>query len=244
MFKSWMISAVYYVGILACINAVISDVSLAWVPVALLVHLVGVLHQSVGMHRLFTHRSFQAPKLIHRLLTVMSVPVGLGSPIQWAFLHHVHHANVGTNLDPHKSSGKWSALFYRQYADIRHIRPPMSVARLAKDPVHLFVHSNYTVLLLLSWVFMYAVVQDFFLYAFLPGIAITHFVACLLDAFTHEQNGAGKNLEFAEFFAPASGEWYHKDHHANPSNCKFGRLDYGYFLVCFFTWLHARFSKA
>ena len=61
---------------------------------------------SIGMHRLFTHRTFE-PKnnIITVVLHFLSLITTIGGTIAWAATHRTHHKHSDTELDPHCVSG-------------------------------------------------------------------------------------------------------------------------------------------
>jgi stearoyl-CoA desaturase (delta-9 desaturase) len=56
---------------------------------------------SVGYHRLFTHRSFEATKRVRVLLAALGGMAGLGPVISWAAMHRRHHQYADRDGDMH-----------------------------------------------------------------------------------------------------------------------------------------------
>ncbi|MFN7963726.1 MAG: acyl-CoA desaturase [Thermoanaerobaculia bacterium] len=56
---------------------------------------------TVGFHRLFAHRSFQARTSVRVALAVAGSMAGQGPPIYWAALHRQHHQFSDQEGDPH-----------------------------------------------------------------------------------------------------------------------------------------------
>lgn len=64
----------------------------------------------MGYHRLLTHRSFQPPKWIERLLAICGTLALEGGPISWVATHRIHHQLSDKPGDPHTPrDGKWWA---------------------------------------------------------------------------------------------------------------------------------------
>ncbi len=64
---------------------------------------------TVGYHRLLTHRSFQTSKWLRAAITVMCAQYS-GSPMAWVGAHRVHHTVSDTAADPHTpTKGFWFA---------------------------------------------------------------------------------------------------------------------------------------
>ena len=65
------------------------------------------LGNTVGYHRLLTHRAFKANRPTRWLLTLLGA-LHSGSPVLWVGLHRYHHARSDTEDDPHTPrSGFW-----------------------------------------------------------------------------------------------------------------------------------------
>lgn len=63
--------------------------------------LAGGLGIGVGFHRLMTHRGFETPVWMKRILAVTGMLALQGSPIAWVTTHRIHHAHTETDKDPH-----------------------------------------------------------------------------------------------------------------------------------------------
>ena len=57
--------------------------------------------ETVGFHRMLTHRSFQAPPVVKFVLLVCGTMAIQGPPIDWAAIHIKHHAQADREGDPH-----------------------------------------------------------------------------------------------------------------------------------------------
>ena len=65
------------------------------------------LGNTVGYHRLLTHRSFKAALPLRWFLVLLGA-MHSGSPVFWAGLHRFHHARSDTEEDPHTPmNGFW-----------------------------------------------------------------------------------------------------------------------------------------
>ena len=98
---------------------------------------------TIGYHRLFAHRSFQA----NRLLTFLGLCFGAAaleqSALKWASQHRNHHRYVDTPWDPYSiKQGFWYAhigwlLFWHQENDYNNVKD------LAGDPLIMRQHRHY-----------------------------------------------------------------------------------------------------
>ncbi|MEX2217209.1 MAG: acyl-CoA desaturase [Phycisphaerales bacterium] len=91
-----------FVGFLAAV-VLLWGVALDWVHLALLggMYAVTAVGITVGYHRLFTHRSFQAVAPVRVALAVMGSMAVEGPVLQWAAMHRKHHQHSDTEEDPH-----------------------------------------------------------------------------------------------------------------------------------------------
>lgn len=79
--------------------------ALCWL---LAVQLLG-LGNTVGYHRLLTHRAFACPPVVRATWTVLGALHG-GSPMMWVGLHRLHHTKSDAPEDPHTpTKGFWHA---------------------------------------------------------------------------------------------------------------------------------------
>src|SRR5581483_3318482 len=79
------------------------NVALPPVGVVLLVVLYAAtgLGITVGLHRFFTHRSFEATRAVQALLAVLASMAVEGFVIDWVADHRCHHAHSDVEGDPH-----------------------------------------------------------------------------------------------------------------------------------------------
>ena len=63
-----------------------------------LLFIVGV---GCGVHRYFSHKAYTASRPLKRFLTILSLFVGQGSPLDWAYVHRVHHRLCEHEFDYH-----------------------------------------------------------------------------------------------------------------------------------------------
>ncbi|HEY3802946.1 MAG TPA: acyl-CoA desaturase [Kofleriaceae bacterium] len=67
------------------------------------------LSNTVGYHRLLTHRSFKTTPWLRAMLTLLSAQYS-GAPMQWVGAHRAHHTLSDTESDPHTpTKGFWYA---------------------------------------------------------------------------------------------------------------------------------------
>lgn len=84
------------------------------------------LGTTVGYHRLFTHRAFEAPRPVRWILAVLGCMNAQGAPIIWAAQHRRHHAYPDRAGDPHsphegRAPGFWNALKGLWHSHLGHV---------------------------------------------------------------------------------------------------------------------------
>jgi len=103
-------------GLLSAVG-LLWGVALSWVDVVLffVLYLAGALGNSVGFHRLFTHRSFETTKWLRGTFAILGSLAMQGPVTQWVTDHRKHHALSDQEGDPHSphaghGDGAWGAV--------------------------------------------------------------------------------------------------------------------------------------
>src|SRR5215470_10130259 len=93
-------------------GVVLAPFAFSWsaLVVTLFLYLLAGTGVTMGYHRLLTHRSFQTPRMIEYLLTVLGSLANQGGPLQWVATHRVHHCHSDEEGDPHspRDGGWWA----------------------------------------------------------------------------------------------------------------------------------------
>ena len=127
---------------------------------------------TVGYHRLFSHRAFQASPVIRALCLVFGAAAFEQSALHWASLHRDHHRYVDTDRDPYNiKRGFWYAhigwmTLWDHQADFS------NVADLDADPLLHHQHRHY-----LLWALAFGVALPLAI-----GAATGHLLGALLLA--------------------------------------------------------------
>ena len=116
---------------------------------------------SVGYHRCFTHRSFDASPVIRVLLGVAGAMAFQGPPLYWVSLHRRHHENSDHDGDPHSPSplgdgwiGRIKGLWYGHFGWIADHEIPSTIhyaPDILKDRSAMWVNRFYLQLALLGF---------------------------------------------------------------------------------------------
>ena len=99
---------------------------------------------TVGYHRLFSHRSFEAPAIVRFVAAILGGAAWQGSVIRWSSGHRHHHTKVDTDLDPYNAKrGFWWShmgwIFFRNGIDESFENAP----DLKEDPICRWQHRWY-----------------------------------------------------------------------------------------------------
>lgn len=222
--------------------------------------LVGGLGVSVGLHRLFSHRSFEAAGPLRALLGVLGSMAAQGPVVYWVSLHRMHHAASDQPGDPHSPRrSAWPGSSRLQAAWRGHIgwvphhavpKPTRYARDLIGDPLLHRLQKAYPACVvagvalpaLLGWAALGGWMGAAF-GAYWGGvlrIALGHHViwainSCCHLAGTRRHATADGSTNVAWLALLSWGESWHNNHHAQPAQARFGRgwrePDVGWWLV-------------
>ena len=185
----------------------------------------GSIGASATYHRLLSHRSYQAPAWWEYVGTVIGTLGGVGSSIAWVAIHRAHHRFVDTERDPHSPLHKG---FFRVQFLIMFNQPSLRmVADLMRSRFHAFMHNYYWAIHGAYAVILYAIDQMAVVYAhLLPALFLFH-AGGLINNVGHTigwQDYPGKDTSVNNPLLGVLvwGEGWHNNHHANPSDWRFG----------------------
>ncbi len=198
---------------------------------------------SVGYHRLITHKSFKAPPLAEKILTLFGLLAMQGGPLTWLAIHKTHHACSDSSEDPHSAS---AGFIYSQFGWIFNSVANRKLARFfaeAKkayaDNLWMIFLEQYNAHISVGLLVLAATTLPFatFLWAFPLRIVLVWHLTWLVNSIGHsalEINAKPRNLPWLSLLT--FGEGLHATHHCNPSSPNFGSksLDWGGFIVSTF----------
>lgn len=214
--------------------------------------LVGGVGVSVGLHRHFSHRSFEAVPPLRWLLGVLGSMAAQGPVVYWVALHRMHHAASDRAGDPHSPQpaawpGRgpgWAAWQGHVGWVLAHDVPkPTRYARdLIGDTLVRRLGRHYRTCVLAGIVLpallaMAALAQPLGIWhaalfgAYWGGvlrIALGHHVIWAINSCCHlrgqRPHATGDHSRNLAWLAlPSWGESWHNNHHAAPANARFGR---------------------
>ncbi|EAZ91416.1 acyl-CoA desaturase [Crocosphaera chwakensis] len=190
----------------------------------------GALGITLGFHRLVSHRSFQAPKLLEYLLVFLGTLACQGGPIQWVGLHRIHHKYSDTEPDPHDSNRGfwWSHLGWM----LHHIPADNDVPRYTQDikddPFYNFCQNFMVPIQLgLGLILYFLGGWPFVIWGiFVRLVMVFHFTWFVNSAThkfgyqSHESNDNSRNCWWVALLT--FGEGWHNNHHAYQYSARHG----------------------
>jgi stearoyl-CoA desaturase (delta-9 desaturase) len=230
---------------LGCLLLLVTGLSLTAAGWALALYLIRMLATTAIYHRLITHGSYRAPRLVHWIGSVVGASAGQMGPSWWKAHHLAHHRHVDTDLDPHspaimgwKNVQLNNVMLYRRCA-----ADPDTVGRYAKDIGADRLDRWFFDRSLLGLAIGIAIVVTL-LGPVYGAVASVFHTACYLqlssavNAIGHHfgrrpfENSA-TNLQWLAFLT--AGEGLHNNHHAAPTSATFrlhrGEIDPGWWVI-------------
>ncbi len=225
-------------------------VSLFDLLLGLLLYVIAGHGLTVGFHRLFTHRAFEAGRGLRIMLAVAGSMAVEGSVNSWVANHRRHHAFTDRPGDPHSPhlAGRTRAdrlrggvhahvgwLFQAQPTD-----EGRWAAELTRDHDMVVVSRLFPAISLASlglpalagWLYTgtaYGALEGF-LWAGLVRVFLLHHVTFSVNSVCHlwgkrpdRTRASDRSTNFAPLAIVALGDSWHNTHHANPSLARVGR---------------------
>ena len=236
--------------------------ALSWVDLGLLLgmYILSGLGITIGYHRLFTHRSFEAPGAVKATLIALGSMAVEGPLLRWAAQHRRHHQHSDRVGDPHSPhlhgdgilgmlKGLWHAhmgwMFEMHPIGMKKYVPDLLADRLIVTSSNLF--SVWVVLgallptlvgglLTMSW--MGALLG--FLWGGAVRVFLIHHVTFSINSVCHlwgtrpfrSRDHSRNNPIFGVL---GFGEGWHNNHHAFPASARHGlrwwEIDLGYWVI-------------
>jgi stearoyl-CoA desaturase (delta-9 desaturase) len=233
-----------------------------WVHLGLFLgmYLISAVGVTIGYHRLFCHRAFQAPRFVQFILSVFGSMALEGPVLKWVAMHRCHHQHSDAEGDPHSphlhGSGAWGALKGMWHAHVGWIfqGDPKNLFRyvpdLARDPM-----LRWTSRFWMSWAVLGGLVPAIlgglltmswtgallgFVWGGLARVFIVHHVTWSVNSICHiwgtrpfRSNDESRNNFIVGVIA--LGEGWHNNHHAFPASARHGlrwwEIDVSYWII-------------
>lgn len=176
---------------------------------------------SAGYHRLFSHKSYEAPRWF-KITSLLIASLGLNaSALVWTCMHREHHAYSDHPRDPHSPS---ILGFWHSYFDVIRYQPnPRFGKDVLRDKDVMFFHKHYFTINLTYDMVLFLINPMLVVWLHLiPAMILWHATAWI-NTFSHldwvgyrnyDTDDHSRNSTFLSVFVV--GEGYHNNHHHDP----------------------------
>jgi stearoyl-CoA desaturase (delta-9 desaturase) len=211
-------------------------------------YLVTAIGITVGYHRLFTHRAFDAPQRVKYALAIMGSMSVQGSLIDWVADHRKHHAFTDEEGDPHSPhghgggiKGAFKGLVYAHMGWLLETQGAADKRRFAKDllddPGLRKISKRFPLIVLFSLALPTALgfaltgtamgALTGYIWGGLVRIFFVHHVTWSVNSVCHFFGNRRFDVEDQStnvfwLAIPSLGESWHHNHHAFPRSAKHG----------------------
>jgi len=231
MFNFWkqnryriLLAIIYIVGI----ASFFLGASIWWFVSALLWNkIIELIGHSIGMHRYFTHKSFQTTPFKEKVIAWFSVLLGVGSPIAYVRNHRHHHEVTDQERDvhsPHQHNVFKIALGLWEFSSIKYLvqQGGTTPRDWISNKVVRYIHDNYykiwgiltIITLCIDWkVTVYLLYLPAFIYHLQLGIFI-NWIGHTYGNRNFETKDKSRNNNWVHWWL--LGEGLHNNHHAQP----------------------------
>jgi len=215
----------------------ISEFGVHWAePTAFLLlwYLTG-MGVTAGYHRMFSHRSWWAPRPVRAVLLVLGAATWQNSVLAWCSKHRAHHHHTDTEDDPHSiEEGFWWAHMLWIVVEDDEEEDFENIPDLADDDLCRWQHRNYFAI---SSLFNLAVplalgvatgrVVGMLLWAGLLRVVVLHHLTFFINSLAHmwghqPWNDEGSSRDNPVLAYLTLGEGYHNFHHEFPGDYRNG----------------------
>jgi stearoyl-CoA desaturase (delta-9 desaturase) len=257
-----------FLGLVAAI-ALLWGKGFSWVELGLLLgmYVVTALGITVGFHRLFSHRAFEANPVVQYLLVVLGSMAIQAPLMKWVAVHRLHHQHSDEQLDPHSPHqhgpgllglfrGIWYAhlgwCFTPDPPNLSHYIRDLHQSKLLRNANALFplwVAIGLLIPTVLGGVLTQSWMGALFglLWGGLARTFLVHHVTWSVNSVCHlwgqqpyRKNG-DRSRNNVVFGILALGEGWHNNHHAFPASARHGllwwQIDVTYWTIQTFAWL-------
>lgn len=213
----------------------VNGISLVEILTALLLWYFIGLAITAGYHRLFSHRSFDAPAAIRLFLLVLGAGAIQTSALKWCYKHRAHHAHVDSSEDPYniRRGFWWAHIGWVMHSNTEPI-DPAKVKDLLRDPLVVWQDKYYHILVVLVALgipLLVGILSGHLLGCLLIGcvgrIVLTHHVTFFINSLCHLVGRRPYSLRHSArdsglMAVLAFGEGYHNYHHTFPFDYRNG----------------------
>lgn len=190
------------------------------------IYLLGV-NTSAFMHRAWCHRSWIPKQWLNICAMILHTFGCTGKTLVWAAVHRKHHRHTDTEKDPHSPyfKGKLYVMFSLYEMDF-----PKDIELyskdLVKDPMHMWFSNYYWVINFSVWTIL-AIINIQWVILWFAVIGFHIFKNKSFNVVGHNDPSTGESTN-SLFYACLylHGEPWHRNHHLDPNNWRFGKKWY------------------
>lgn len=186
--------------------------------------LISKIGHSIGQHRYFCHKSFKTTRTKEIVLLFLSTIATTYSAIYYSAVHRYHHMHSDKELDPHNPVRQGRMLSFLGFIDneIASKIPGKIIKDLLKDPVIVFCH-RYYLLIICLFCFMLIIIDPLLLlFCYMIPVGYTQLINGTQIVFGHglgyqnfDTGDKSSNNIFWNWVT--LGEGLHNNHHHNPA---------------------------
>jgi fatty-acid desaturase len=210
----------------------------------------GMVGASLGLHRLFSHRSFEAHPALEKIIAVTATLCFQGGPIFWAAAHRIHHKMSEKHGDPYNAQKGffWSHigwLFFKNPNGFDYTSNLKNVSDLRKSKFITWLELNSTTLnfaflaILFIVSFYFNRLDLFFWLGPIRVVSVWH-STWLINSYAHKASIFNKKplISYRNSYLMCfliGGDGFHDYHHKYPATPKHApgkfHLDFGFYFL-------------
>lgn len=238
---------VHILGLIALIAILFGTIQFSWVLFLVGWTAIYGLGLVVGFHKLLSHNSFKTNRYVGYMLAYLGCLGISGSPIWWSAIHRGHHhAYTEGEKDLQTPRKGWlNSYIGWQFGEDTSKISLKYAADLIRDPVYLFLHKNYRLIVWgtvigVALVFGVGVAASLLIF---PMIA-AHHGENITNLLGHTRGVGYRNFDTKDdtinnplLALLTWGQLLHNNHHAKPNNPSFAVKWYEFDPTAPFVWL-------
>ena len=192
----------------------------------------------IGVHKLMSHRAFRASRLTTRILALLSIFSGQGSPLVWVAIHAGnHHKYYDGPRDIHSPiHGKFFAFIAWYWRCDTSKISFLPAKEYLKDPVLVFLHRHHLLILVSYWAVLLLPGINYLFYLGIVPAIMSISLAGFVNAFMHSDGAVSRVffLKYKNFSGDTTyNSWWlglltmglglHNNHHQKPNSAVYSQ---------------------
>jgi stearoyl-CoA desaturase (delta-9 desaturase) len=230
--EPWLLSTVGITSLIISVYWIANNFNFSSITILLItVYALGI-NLTIFAHRAWSHRSWVPKKYLNILGLFLFTITMVGTSIGWAAVHRQHHRHADTERDPHSpyfKSRLWIQ-FCTYFTPIKIQYAP----DLAKDPTHAWF-ARYSWVINAVWLLSLYFISPELLLFWIAVLGLTINKMHSINAWGHNTpawllpvggNNKGSNSVVLVMLNINNGDAWHRNHHDDPANYRYGRKWY------------------